>query len=193
MNLRHIVKTAILDLRYGSILKGMKASPYRSIGANDTANTKYEELDSVFKDVEIGDAEVLADVGCGKGRVINYWLSRGLRNTMYGIELDPEVAREARRRLRRRQNVRILAGNVLEILPGDVTLLYLFNPFSREVMLRFKAVLDAHKPGDSIRIVYYNAVDKDVFESDRRYSVKTLSAPEIPLPACVITREAGRA
>jgi len=86
-----IARTLATDLRYGAILSGNVGTRYRQAGAYNVVNTPYAVLPQVFAG-RIGRDDVLVDVGCGKGRVINWWLSRGLRNRMYGIEIDPEVA-----------------------------------------------------------------------------------------------------
>jgi precorrin-6B methylase 2 len=65
--------------------------------------------------------DVLVDVGCGKGRVTNWWLSQGLRNRMVGIELDPDVASATEKRLRRFSNVTILNEDATAWMPDDAS------------------------------------------------------------------------
>ena len=124
-----ILKNACLDFRYGGrFLAGSSKTRFAEAGAEDTANSSYAELDALF-DRRIGEGDVIVDVGCGKGRVFNWLLSRGFANTMIGVELDPEIAEGCRRRLRKYANVSIIAGNILENFPDDGTIFYLFNPF----------------------------------------------------------------
>jgi hypothetical protein len=72
-----IARTLATDLRYGAILSGNVGTRYRQAGAYNVVNTPYAVLPQIFAG-RIGRDDVLVDVGCGKGRVINWWLSRGL-------------------------------------------------------------------------------------------------------------------
>jgi len=93
-----VARNMAMDLRYGALLSGTIKS--RRSGASNVANSQYSVLPPIF-DGRIGRDDVLVDVGCGKGRVINWWLSRGLRNRIVGIELEPEVASATAKRLAR--------------------------------------------------------------------------------------------
>jgi SAM-dependent methyltransferase len=132
-----IARTLATDLRYGAILSGNVGTRYRQAGAYNVVNTPYAVLPQIFAG-RIGRDDVLVDVGCGKGRVINWWLSRGLRNRMYGIEIDPEVAAATRRRLRRFGNVTIITGDATSSVPDEATLLYMYNPFDEAAVVRLK-------------------------------------------------------
>ncbi len=77
---------------------------------------------------------MLVDIGCGKGRVINFWLHQGLTNRLIGLELDPDVATAAQQRLAPYRNVQIIVGDAIENLPTDGTLFYLYNPFERPIV-----------------------------------------------------------
>jgi len=116
------------------------------------------------------------DVGCGKGRILNYWLHSGLKNKLYGLELDPEFAGRTARRLVKFRNVTILTGNALETLPDDVTLLFLYNPFERDVLERLMAQIRekyAHRL-HTIRIVYYGCLYLEAFLGDPDWTVEML-------------------
>jgi hypothetical protein len=62
---------------------------------------------------------------------------------MIGLELVPGIARETAHRLRRHPNVEVCAGDAAETVPGEATVLYLYNPFDARVMRRFAEVLPA--------------------------------------------------
>src|SRR5262245_7544268 len=121
---------AYCDWKFGGWCGGTKASPHAHQGAYFTLSTDYPQLKIVFRSdrVPITADDVLVDVGCGKGRVINYWLMSGHRNRMVGIEIDDDIARLPRRRLRRYPNVSILTGDAVALLPADGTKFYLWNP-----------------------------------------------------------------
>ena len=105
------------------------------------SSTAYEVMPQIFHD-RIRDTDVLVEVGCGKGRVINWWLHRGLHNNIIGLEIMENVARQTSQRLRKYSNVTIICGDAIENLPTAGTLFYAFNPFgSRAVVEKFKSHL----------------------------------------------------
>ncbi|MEJ7639236.1 MAG: class I SAM-dependent methyltransferase, partial [Singulisphaera sp.] len=69
------------------------------------------------------------DIGCGKGRVLNFWLERFPNNRIIGVELDDRVADRTRRRLERWRNVKIITGDAVAALPAEGTIFWMFNPF----------------------------------------------------------------
>jgi len=162
-----IARTVYLDLRYsGSILRGNVQSRFAERGAFSTVNSDYKALSRMFKG-RIMPRDVLVDVGCGKGRVVNWWLSQDLRNQIVGLELDPEVAADTARRFAKYPNVRIIAGDAVTNLPPSATLLYLYNPFNEAVMSRFKAALT----DSDVTIVYYNPEYVWLFQADQSWKV----------------------
>jgi len=167
------VRNALLDLRYGKVLAGTIETPYEHLGAFDTTNSQYEDLPHLFAAAEIGPGDVIVDVGCGKGRVLN-WLVRAYpENRLYGIELDPAVCADTARRLRRFGNVKVLCGDATELLPPEGTVFYLFNPFDESVMRRFVSALP-----EPARVVYYKSKFLEPFRED-----PTLVVSEIELPS----------
>jgi tRNA G46 methylase TrmB len=124
-------------MRYGGLLGGETNTRYAHIGARETANCDYEALSRIFAN-RIKASDVLVDIGCGKGRVINWWLHNGCRNRIIGIELDEEIANRTRQRLRRYKNVSIITGDAIQNLTADGTLFYLYNPFKEHIMEAFK-------------------------------------------------------
>jgi hypothetical protein len=159
------------DIAYGSFLGGKIKSKYSHLGAYDVVNSDYLTLKTLFKD-RVAISDVIVDVGCGKGRVINYLLSLNLGNKIYGIELDEEIGYTTKRRLRKYSNVTILIGNAIDLLPDDGTLLYLYNPFDHEIMKRFKKRCeDVYSMRRGITIIYYNQMHINIFQNDDRWQV----------------------
>ena len=162
------LRTALTDLRYGAILKGNVASKYSHLGATGTENSDYIVLEELFLN-QIRPADILVDVGCGKGRVLNWWLDQYPDNQIYGIELDPLIAEATRLRLRRFKNVTILNGDACSLIPHEGSLFYLFNPFDGTVMQRFiAAILRNPRAANGVlrRIIYHNCVHLGLFEND---------------------------
>lgn len=147
------VRTLLTDIRYGAYLRGGEKTRFAHLGAHNVGNASYLELSYVFPEGTIGDGDVLVDLGCGKGRVLNWWLKeRGNRNRLIGIELDPDWAERVRRRLARYRSVEIITGNVLDVLPTvDANVIFMFNPFNETVMRGVEELLR----GKNVRIFYY--------------------------------------
>jgi trans-aconitate methyltransferase len=118
-------------------------------------------LRDIFAEVPISDEDVLVDVGCGEGRVINFWLSRGLKNPIIGLEFVASVAQRAKARYRKYPNVSIIEGDAIANTPANGTIFFLYNPFSAETVAAFERAarkLDA-------TIVYYNNNYMEPFEN----------------------------
>jgi SAM-dependent methyltransferase len=164
-----VARNMAMDLRFGGCLAGTLESRFRDRGAADVTNSQYSVLPHIFAG-RIGPHDVLVDVGCGKGRVINWWLSQGLRNRMVGIELDPEVASAAASRLRRFANVSIVNEDATVWLPDDATLAYMYSPFNAATMARFKEHVAERFAGKDITLLYWNPQFVDAFFDDPRFS-----------------------
>lgn len=162
----------LLDLRYGAVLRGAVEARYPDRGAYGMHSTPYDALASMFPPGTVADTDVLVDVGCGKGRGINWWLWCGHRNRIIGVELDPDLADRTRHRLRRHGNVSIICGDAVENLPSDGTLYYLYNPFEASTVRAFRDRLaaTADHPG-AVTIYYYHPLHLAVFEEDPRWEV----------------------
>jgi Methyltransferase domain len=180
-----LIRNLALDLRYGSFLGGTVKTPYADLGIHDSASTDYGALPHIFENA-ISPSDVLVDIGCGKGRVINWWLSRGYINRMVGLEIDPEVARQTSERLSKWHNVQIISGDALVNLPQDGTIFYLFNPFNEQWVQRFKANVDDFKSKRAIRIFYYNCLHCHLFEADRSWAVERISLHQPFHPLAIV-------
>jgi hypothetical protein len=186
--------TVALDLRFGGPLGGSVATRYADLGAKDVTSTDYSLLPSVFPPGSIGPDDVLVDVGCGKGRVIQWWLSRGYRNPMVGLEIDPDIGARTARRLRRFANVEIRPGNAVEHLPPGGTVFFLFNPFTAAVVEAFReGVFAAAQRPERVRLFYLNPVHIDVFERDPAWQVDhaIAASPWSEYPLAVVTLRGG--
>jgi SAM-dependent methyltransferase len=156
-----------IDLRYsGKILRGNHKTAYAKWGAHDVYHTDYTAMSLIFKDVRITSHDVLVDVGCGKGRVINYWLSSGYRNKMVGLELDPDVAVQTAAQFKKWPNVKIMAGDAIHNLPPEGTIFYFYNPFSKSKVFQFQERMLELFPNKKVTIIYYRPQSLDVFRND---------------------------
>ncbi len=173
-----IVSNAVQDLRYGGLLGGTIRTRHAHLGAHDVGNADYDDLHELFSQVDVRPDDVIVDVGCGKGRAINVFLSRYPHNTIVGLELEPDVCAKTARRLRRHANVTILCGDATELLPRDGTVFYLFNPFGEAVLAKFIAALLGIEADRPRTVVYYNCKFVELFEAEPRCEVRMLDRPK---------------
>jgi SAM-dependent methyltransferase len=164
-------RNVVTDLRYGRFLGGGASTRYRELGAHPIGNSDYQVMRAVFEG-RIRDGDVLLDVGSGRGRVLNHWLGLKRDVTIVGIEIDPDVAAQTRRRLARFPEVTILTGDATDVLPAEASLLYLFNPFNADVMKRFKRSVTERCP--SATLLYYYPVYLGVFEDDPAWHIEEI-------------------
>jgi SAM-dependent methyltransferase len=170
--LSRLIKNAAFDLRYGGFLGGRQATSHADLGAAWVVSTDYAVMSQIFEG-RVRDTDVLVEVGCGKGRVINWWLDRGYKNKIVGVELEEDVAAKTRKRLKRYENVHIVSGNVVEKLPNDGTLFYLFNPFTDALMGQFKdALWRTFKDRGNVTLLYYAPLYIRPFEGDSNWEVE---------------------
>ncbi len=161
--------------RYREWQLGIETAEYRGWeAANDSSpeNSVYEPvcydcLDRVLTWLDIEpDKEVFLDYGSGKGRVVTVAATYPFREVM-GIELVPELVTIAENNIRKAgkqlkcNQVNILVADVVSFsVPDNVTVFFLFNPFSGEVMR--KAQENIHlsliRNPRKIRIIYMNPI-----------------------------------
>lgn len=110
------------------------------------------------------------DLGCGKGRVMALAAQAGLQPVI-GVELDPALARAARRNLARLPGAAGAAARVIVQdaarypIPAEVSMFYLFNPFSGAVLDRVLENIRASLEGAPRPhvLIYMNPVCHDRF------------------------------
>jgi len=164
----HVIKerafASAVDLRFGGkvCVTNLDERVYKD-GVHTMLHSGYHVLRDIFAQVPITKEDVLVDVGCGEGRVINFWLSRGLKNQIIGLEIVPEVAKRTRERYRKYPNVSIIAGDAIKNAPPNGTIFFLYNPFSAEKVPLFERAVRNF----NATIVYYQNNYMDAF--DRRY------------------------
>lgn len=179
------MRNGLTDLRYGPPL-GLTylRDPRKS-------NSDYRVLRSIF-DGRLDEDDVLVDVGCGGGRVLNCWLGMGFNGPIYGLEADPRLARSAARRFGRRPNVEIRHGDAVEHLPEDGTVFFLFNPFGAETMEGFAARLSSAGSGGAVTVLYLNCKHLEPFERRSAFHIELTepggAASETGHRLAVITR-----
>lgn len=177
------LKTIYLDLRYSHAYLGGRVNNGCAInGRTGTSSSSYDDLTTLFSHITIENNDVLVDVGCGKGRVLNYILSCKLKNSLFGIEVDATIGNRAKKTFQYYSNVTIQIGSIEEpgILPIAGSIFYLCNPFSDIVLKNFatqlekRILLGNYKNNKRPLIVYNYCYFLNVFEESSFWEVKKI-------------------
>jgi len=125
--------------------KAHSAFPVQSIS--------YPYLKELIARVDFGNDEIFVDVGCAWGRLLGYMRSHTQIKKFVGVELNEDVSKCAQRIFCDDPNITIITGNIINNLPLEGTIFYLFNPFDKTVLERFlKEIEDKiHHP---IKLMY---------------------------------------
>ena len=111
-------------------------------GATGTKSSRYLFLDRVFEGWKLSPEEKVFDVGCGKGRVFAYLLSKGFTGEMYGVELNPQVVTTAQSWSDKYPNVNIACADAFTVNYNDYDVLLLGKPFEKEAFVQFTEYLE---------------------------------------------------
>lgn len=126
-------------------------------------NSDHVALHRIFRG-RVRRGDVLVDVGCGRGRVLDHWLRHFPEHRIVGIELDPVVAAETAHRLRRHAHCTVLSGDALELLPTDGTLFYLYNPFGAAEVANLRSRLAAlPRTSRPLSVLYHHPKHLEAF------------------------------
>jgi len=134
------IKTLFLDLKYSHAYLGGRVNNGSLIyGRTGSSSSTYNDLKRIFSTVRIEKNDVLIDIGCGKGRVLNFLLAQKLNCPIIGVEIDPVVGRVTKKRFQRYPKIKILIGDIEDkkIFPESGTIFYLCNPFSDKILRNF--------------------------------------------------------
>ena len=144
-----------------------------------TVNSGYEQLKIIFFDYyTVNKNDVIIDVGCGKGRVFNYLIYRGLKNKMIGYEINEAVGNKTKANLARYNNVQIRSENIFNNFPKEGNLFYLFNPFKEAMIIEFRDRILEMKENNPV-ILYYNPAYIDIFIDQRfRCEIRDIPIPQ---------------
>ncbi len=150
----------------------------------------YRVLHRIFRKLEIrrGSAEVLLDMGCGMGRVLAV-ASRYPFSRVVGVEISPGLCAVARMNLSncqpraRCRDFEVVNANALSYsLPGDVSVVFFYNPFRGETLRRvienIRQSLVERPRG--LRIIYCNRVFFDQETAVMPWIQKVLQVPYFP-------------
>lgn len=106
-------------------------------GGTGSQSTRYAFLKRIFGTVSLTSADVILDVGCGKGRVLAFLLNEKCPARLVGVEHNEEAAAVAREWTARYQQVTILLEDAFALDYNDYTVLTLARPFLPKTFYQF--------------------------------------------------------
>lgn len=190
-----VLKNLFYDLKYTRSFLGVPLNNQNDIaGFTQTTSTEYTVLEKLFSNISIAARDVIVDVGCGKGRVLAWLMHKRIPNKVIGVEVDPSVSSETKKRMQHYRQIEILTGDITkEAFPLEGTIFYLFNPFSELVMRKFikkieNNLLRGGMLTNRFLIVYYNCVHLNAFEENPIWKIKKCGDLD-GLPAAIISAE----
>lgn len=140
-NIKRQVNTKICNkfLKKYCLCDGITKSK-RDIKFNSYEATSIPLIERLICSDIISYDDTIMDIGCGAGIFLIYLHSRGFTN-LIGVELDRELYNLCKKNISMyyeknnclEEEIRIIQGNALNLLiPDEVTVFYLFNPFFDE-------------------------------------------------------------
>lgn len=129
-------------------------------------STRYIALKEMFKDVDLTDNSRVIDVGCGKGRVVNFVHITNKKCQVTGIEFNTDVANYAKKWADKKDNVSIINGDAFNIDCDDYDIFYFNRPFMEETFKQFaeKMVAEIKHP---VTVICYADVYMSKYLKDR--------------------------
>lgn len=161
-NVAHGPVSDDFDTRYGTETGGVEplwkfqiSSPNAHFGAGYQATREQELLDALDFLREDLRSFTFIDLGCGKGRTLLVAAQRGFE-LILGVEFVPELANIAKANIAKRRiaNAAIVQADAATYLfPDSDMIVYLYNPFSQEVLRKVIANLLLRR-GRRLFIIY---------------------------------------
>jgi predicted RNA methylase len=161
------------DLKYGTDTGGQEpawrfriSSPSARFG-HHYETTDEDEISGILRSLGVNPSEfAFIDLGCGKGRTLVIAANLGFKHVV-GVEYVPELAEVARTNLRKtgKRNASVISTDAADFQFADNDLVvYLFNPFGREIMLEVTTNL-RKSAAKRLYVVYTNPQSGQIFDS----------------------------
>lgn len=120
--------------------------------------------------LKLGPDDIFVDFGCGKGRVVFLAAGRNIKKAV-GVEIEPYLVDCATANLRGAKGI----TSPVEFVKSDAgffnitegTIFFFYNPFGYKTMSKVADNIRSFlaSSGSAVRVVYYGAVHRDIFDS----------------------------
>lgn len=128
----------------------------------------YPYIKALVRCIDFSADDVFVDVGCAWGRLLKYLCYRTNIQKLIGVELNQEAAQFAQNISKSESRITIIAGDILQNIPEEGTVFYLFNPFGEDVMRKFLEIIE-NKITHSVRILYLYPTCRKVIEENCKW------------------------
>ncbi len=132
--------------------------------AYPSQSISYFYLKEFVNKVDFNSKDVFVDVGSAWGRMIGYLKRHTDIGKFIGVELNQEIAKLSKSIFQDDVNVEIISGDIVENIPENATVFYLFNPFNNVVLENFLDAVE-NRIDHSVRILYLYPTCKSVFDN----------------------------
>jgi SAM-dependent methyltransferase len=198
------LRAAMTGAAYERKLGGVRTSDHvmlEELGLEDPDRFEYRpspwrELRKVLPPSQVGPDDVFIDLGCGMGRAV-LLAARYPMKRVIGVELSEDLTRIAQENVDNARehlaagDVEVVQADVLEYeLPDDVTIVYLYNPFTGEIFARAleQILASLDRRPRPMRIIYRHALEHEQIMATGR--ARQVSRYE---PRSLLRRRAGSA
>lgn len=131
--------------------------------------TSYAHLERIAALLRPGPGDVVMDFGCGKGRTVAFFATRGVARSI-GVEFRPELVEVARANaaslIGRTSEIEILQGDFLTVDLDPVTLFFMYNPAGEKTLkaLSRRMAESLERRPRAIRLAYVFPICAQVFD-----------------------------
>lgn len=135
-------------------------------GAFPVQCISYPYLNELLPHLKLNPHDVFVDVGCAWGRLLGYLRLKTECQSLVGVELNATAAECAQTIFLGDPRVTIIQGDILEHLPENATVFFLFNPFDKKVLESFirKIETSIFHP---VRLLYLHPMCRGILDAGR--------------------------
>lgn len=148
------------DVRRGGSFARSVAGGKKKLG-DMNAVSDYDVIKRVIKSIDISDSDVFVDIGCGRGRVINYMLTAKYRCRIIGVDKDTEIAATAAETFRRHRRVSVVCADAEVATPSEGTVFYIYCPFDADQLEKVLVNIE-HGAENAVKLIYVDDVNASV-------------------------------
>lgn len=127
--------------------------------------TNYLAINEILSHVSLSAEDKIIDIGCGKGRVLAYLLSKKYPCEIYGIEEEKIFANTCIEWTKKYNNAHVVCSDVFSIDYNDYSVLYLNRSFQGQESFKFIHLLE-EQVKHSITVVHpFDQSCESIFEN----------------------------
>jgi predicted RNA methylase len=169
--IRETLTNFLFDRRFGTRTSGVVELAELGLASEERVEYKPSGLlflRRILPPREVNERDVFLDYGAGMGRVILQAAQYPFRRVI-GVELSEQLAQTARENIERNaerlrcKDVTVVCSDAVEYEPpDDVTVVYLYNPFTGSIFARVltKLIESVDRAPRMVRIIYANPVEE---------------------------------